>query len=86
MCHQHVDPEEAVQIHKDVSSAYSVGVHWGTFMMSDEHYLDPPRLFEEARIKHGLRQGTCITTRLGEVVVVCEGGEGGVWRGWGSER
>jgi len=35
---QHVDLSEAVQIHLDLGSKRSVGVHWGTFALAD----DPP--------------------------------------------
>jgi N-acyl-phosphatidylethanolamine-hydrolysing phospholipase D len=41
MKEQHIDPEDAVQIHKDVRSKYSYGVHWGTFELTDEP-LDQP--------------------------------------------
>ena len=33
---QHVDPEEAVLIHKDIGSKLSVGIHWGTFTLGYE--------------------------------------------------
>ncbi|XP_030210074.1 N-acyl-phosphatidylethanolamine-hydrolyzing phospholipase D isoform X3 [Gadus morhua] len=36
MLGQHVDPEEAVQIHEDVRAKHSVGVHWGTFALAHE--------------------------------------------------
>ena len=32
----HVGPEEAVQIHKDVGAKTSIGIHWGTFKMRVE--------------------------------------------------
>jgi hypothetical protein len=28
--------DDAVQIHQDIQAYLSVGVHWGTFLMSDE--------------------------------------------------
>lgn len=28
---QHVSPEESVEIHKEIRSKFSLGVHWGTF-------------------------------------------------------
>jgi N-acyl-phosphatidylethanolamine-hydrolysing phospholipase D len=48
MKHQHIDPEDAIQIHKDVNSKRSVAIHWGTFMLSDEYYLAPPKKLEKA--------------------------------------
>lgn len=30
---QHIDPAEAVQIHKDIGSKKSIGIHWGTYAM-----------------------------------------------------
>ena len=38
----HVNPEEAVQIHQDVQSRFSVGMHWRTFLnLTDEPLLEP---------------------------------------------
>ncbi|KAG4077917.1 hypothetical protein HA402_013851 [Bradysia odoriphaga] len=45
---QHVDPEEAVKIHIDVCSKSTVAVHWGTFSLAHEHYLEPPKKLKEA--------------------------------------
>ncbi len=39
---QHVDPAEAIQIHKDLGAKRSIGVHWGTFDLSTE-LIDAPR-------------------------------------------
>lgn len=33
---QHVDPEEAVQIHQDLQAKHSVAIHWGTFALAYE--------------------------------------------------
>lgn len=38
----HVNPFEAIQIHKDVSSKLSIGCHWKTFKLSSECLDRPP--------------------------------------------
>jgi N-acyl-phosphatidylethanolamine-hydrolysing phospholipase D len=45
----HVNPAEAVQIHKDIKSKQTVAIHWGTFPLSDEDYVEPP--LELARMR-----------------------------------
>ena len=42
MSDQHVNPAEAVQLHRDLGSRLSVGMHWGTFQLTDEPRLAPP--------------------------------------------
>ena len=50
----HVNPEEAVKIHKDINSRYSVAIHWGTFIVTDERVDEPPKLLEMALAKDGI--------------------------------
>ena len=41
---QHVNPEEAVQIHEDVCSKFTIGIHWGTFALANEvHFASDVR-------------------------------------------
>lgn len=49
MRHHHMNPEEAVQVHRDVRARRSVGVHWGTFVLSDEPLDEPPLRLAQAR-------------------------------------
>ena len=39
----HVNPEEAVMIHKDIQCKRSLGIHWGTFKLTHEPFLEPPQ-------------------------------------------
>lgn len=66
LSHQHIDPYEACLVHTDLQAQVSLGVHWGTFMMSDEHYLDPKLDFEAARVQLGLPEESIITKCFGE--------------------
>lgn len=63
---QHVDPEEAVQIHIDVQAKASLAIHWGTFPLSYEHYLEPPARLREAMVNHGLNPDDFFTLHHGE--------------------
>ena len=38
---EHVNPEEAIKVHEDVKSKRSFGMHWGTFKMTTEYWLEP---------------------------------------------
>lgn len=44
----HVDPEEAIQVHKDVGAEISFGMHYGTFPLADDGMKDPANDFAEA--------------------------------------
>ena len=50
----HVNPEEALQVALDLGSKKNYAMHWGTFPLSDEETLEPPKLLEEALTKKSL--------------------------------
>lgn len=40
-------PEDAIKAHIDLGfPRLSVGIHWATFMMSDEYYMAPKQLLD----------------------------------------
>eukprot|EP01122_Echinamoeba_exundans_P013626 TRINITY_DN5984_c0_g1_i1.p1 TRINITY_DN5984_c0_g1~~TRINITY_DN5984_c0_g1_i1.p1 ORF type:complete len:406 (+),score=70.06 TRINITY_DN5984_c0_g1_i1:212-1429(+) len=70
MCPQHVDPEEAVQIHVDIQSKKSIGMHWGTFILTDEPVLEPPVRVAADMKKRGLPEDEFIAIKHGEIVAI----------------
>jgi len=64
----HVDPEEAVRIHQEVGSRFSVGMHWGTFLLADEDMDDPPRRLQKALKNHEISIDDFITLKHGETL------------------
>jgi L-ascorbate metabolism protein UlaG (beta-lactamase superfamily) len=66
MAAQHVNPEEATWIHRDVRARLSVGVHWGTFQLTDEPLDAPVGELARARAKLGLRDDEFIVLRHGQ--------------------
>jgi len=50
----HVNPDEAVKMHMDIKSQYSVAMHWGTFVLTDEPLDEPPLKLLEALKKYQL--------------------------------
>lgn len=66
----HVDPEEAVIVHKEIRSKKSVAVHWGTFPLGFEHYHQPKEDLQKAAAKHGLREDEFVTLQHGEEISI----------------
>jgi L-ascorbate metabolism protein UlaG (beta-lactamase superfamily) len=48
MENQHVDPAQAVQVAIDLQASRSFGMHWGTFVLTDEAIKEPPKLLAQA--------------------------------------
>jgi len=67
---QHVDPQAAVEIHKDIKSNFSLGIHWGTFNLSYEHYLGPPQELNEKLDSVGIPRREFHTIKHGEIKVI----------------
>jgi L-ascorbate metabolism protein UlaG (beta-lactamase superfamily) len=62
----HMDPDDAVRAHTDLGAARSVGIHWGTFQLTDEHRDDPPRELERARERHRLEAASFEAGQAGQ--------------------
>ncbi len=70
MASQHVDPPESVRIHLDLGAKRSIGVHWGTFALTDEALDAPPVALAEARRAAGVANDAFFTLAIGETRVL----------------
>ena len=68
MKEQHVNPEEAVQIHLDLKAKRSVGIHWGTFDLTDESLDQPPKDLAAARAAKGLAKDAFDVMAIGQTL------------------
>ena len=66
MREQHANPEEAVQIHLDLGAKRSVGMHWGTFSLTDEPLDQPPIDLAAARAAKQMDEATFSVLKIGE--------------------
>jgi L-ascorbate metabolism protein UlaG (beta-lactamase superfamily) len=62
----HIDPEQAVSAFAQLDPAYALGVHWGTFELTDEPIDGPPTRLREAARKKGLAEDRFRTLEAGE--------------------
>jgi len=67
----HLDPAEAIRVHKDVNARRSLAIHWGTFEnLTDESLYEPPLRLAEERRKAGLADDDFFVLRHGETRVL----------------
>jgi N-acyl-phosphatidylethanolamine-hydrolysing phospholipase D len=62
----HLNPEEAVNAAGDLGARRVVGMHWGTFDLTDEPPDEPPRRFHAAAERLGLEAEQVWTLNVGE--------------------
>lgn len=64
----HIDPTDAVKIHRDVRSKLSLAMHWKTFCLSDEPMHQPPFDLYHALEKEGIDPLTFLAVEPGREV------------------
>jgi N-acyl-phosphatidylethanolamine-hydrolysing phospholipase D len=62
----HVDPPEAVKIHHDLRSQQSIGMHWGTFKLTDESLGEPPVYLARSLAEACLPPENFLVLKIGE--------------------
>ena len=66
----HVNPEESVQIHKDVVSKKSVAIHWGTFILTDEPLDEPPKRLAAAMRENRIPGDDFVVLQHGQTIIL----------------
>lgn len=67
MKNQHVNPSEAVRIFKDCAARHAIGIHWGTFNLTDEPQDAPPMALHQACLNAGIDPARFAPARPGDV-------------------
>jgi len=62
----HMNPEEAAQAAVDLGAGTAVGMHWGTFDLTDEAPDEPPARFQRAAVQDGLPLERAWVMKIGE--------------------
>jgi N-acyl-phosphatidylethanolamine-hydrolysing phospholipase D len=66
MKEQHVNVQEAVKIHQDLGPKRSLGVHWGTFELTDEALDEPPKQLVLEREAAGISEEEFFVLSIGQ--------------------
>ena len=65
MSPQHVDPGEAVMMHRALRCRQSFGIHWGTWPLTDEPMDEPVTLLAQKVAEAGLPPPSFVALRHG---------------------
>eukprot|EP01032_Pedospumella_encystans_P018231 gene18231-20760_t len=68
----HCDPAESVRIHQDLRARRSFGIHWGTFPMADEDFIEPALELARSRDILGVKSEDFFTVRHGDTIYLDE--------------
>ena len=63
----HTNPEEALQISRDLKSKKIIGMHWGTVVLSLEPIMEPRERFKNGAERFGYEKNDAIIFKIGEV-------------------
>tara|TARA_Y100000591_G_scaffold198891_1_gene172054 strand:- start:760 stop:1296 length:537 start_codon:yes stop_codon:yes gene_type:complete len=63
----HTNPEEALQIGRDLKSKKILGMHWGTIILSLEPIMEPPKRFKDNAKNYGYKKDDAVVFKIGQV-------------------
>ncbi len=66
----HLNPAEAVMVHQDVGSRQSIGMHWGTFKLTEEPLAEPPLFLEKVLKQKSIKLDEFTILNIGETKIL----------------
>ncbi|ARJ47703.1 MBL fold metallo-hydrolase [Candidatus Pelagibacter sp. RS39] len=63
----HTTPEEALNVAQDLKSRKVLGTHWGTFVLSLEPIMEPPKRFKDNAEKYGFNKEDALIFKIGQI-------------------
>ena len=63
----HTNPEQALNIGKDLKSKKVIGMHWGTVVLSLEPIMEPPKRFKDSAKDYGYSRDDAVIFKIGEL-------------------
>ena len=70
MKYNHMDPEDAIQAHKDLQSKQSMAIHFGTFSLGDDGFEDPVNELSLALKANNISPSTFYAPDFGETIEI----------------
>ncbi len=68
----HTNPEEALEISRDLKSKKVIGMHWGTFVLSLEPIMEPRNRFRDNAEKYGFKKEDALIFKIGQITPMSE--------------
>ena len=66
----HMNPEEAVMAFQDLKAQQAIGMHWGTFILTDEKVTEPPEKLKIALSDKEIDSSKFITLKHGQTFIL----------------
>ncbi len=66
----HMNPKEAVRVHRDLRARRSIAMHWGAFHLADEPTSEPVVWLRQAREEAGIAPEDFSVSAIGETVPI----------------
>ena len=63
----HTNPEEALSIGRELKTKKVLGMHWGTFVLSLEPIMEPPKRFKDNAEKYGFKKKDALIFSIGQI-------------------